>query len=137
MSAPPSTPALLHPRLHRLPAATLVPNLNAVATTPCNVCARPVRGDFNPIYCHVHRNNITPVSGWAFLLRSEIRLINILRHHRWTDDAPAEVAQRGEQVEIAQLADGLDEQLLLGDAAAADDPYRDPDTPDYSSGDDL
>jgi len=88
----------------------------------------------------VHRNNVTPVSGWAFLLRSEVRLVNILRMHHWTEDALAEVAARGQEVEIARLADGVDTQLLLVDEDYHDsdsDNDPDPDTPDFSSGDDL
>jgi hypothetical protein len=66
----------------------LVLNLREVATAPCKTCGPQVRGVFQPIYSHMHRNDVTPVSGWVFLLRSEVRMINILQAHLWTDDAP-------------------------------------------------
>jgi hypothetical protein len=147
------------PQPNRLPPASLVPNLRDVATTPCNTCGRPVRGDFQPIYCHVHRNNVTPVSGWAFMLRTELRLVNILRLHRWTDDALAEVAARAQEIEVLELADGVETQLQLADGVQlqladgvqlqlpdgaqlqlADVAYRGSDsdhTPDFSSDEDL
>jgi hypothetical protein len=74
-----------------------------------------VRGDSQPIYCHVHRNNVTQVSGWAFMLRTELRLVNTLRLHRWTDDALAEVAARAQEIEVLELADGVETQLQLAD----------------------
>jgi hypothetical protein len=53
--------------------------------TPCSMpsCDERVRGDFPPIFCHHHRNNQEPISGFAYLHRDEARILNITRRHGW------------------------------------------------------
>jgi hypothetical protein len=102
--------------MDRLPPAKLYrASLPDCPRAPCLICGTPVRGDFQPIYCHHHRNNQTPISGWAFLLRSEVNMINILRENRWTDDALAELRVRGSQAQaqVARLADDMAATLTI------------------------
>jgi hypothetical protein len=105
--------------MDRLPPARLYrASLPDCPRAPCVVCGALVRGDFQPIYCHHHRNNQTPISGWAFILRSELNMINILRENRWTDDALAELRVRGAQVQarVERLADDMEATLAIEDA---------------------
>ncbi|RLN52990.1 hypothetical protein BBJ28_00014382 [Nothophytophthora sp. Chile5] len=98
--------------MSRLPPAQLTPNLKTAKTQPCNICSKPVRGDFQPIFCHNHRNNVTPVSGWAFFMYNEVQLINILRQHGLVDIALVEVTRRFEQIDVELLTTGLEETSL-------------------------
>ncbi|GMF37739.1 unnamed protein product [Phytophthora lilii] len=67
------------------PQARLRPNLKRSPIVPCEYCGSPVKAEFRPAYCHHHRNNVTPISGWIFVHFIELDLINIPRRYQATE----------------------------------------------------
>lgn len=68
--------------MNQLPPAHIIYKLKDAPLLPCNHvdgCNREVRGFFPPVFCHSHRNNLTPIVGFAYITAFELSVVNAIR----------------------------------------------------------
>lgn len=88
------------------PAPSRLYHTITVRAIPCAEpqCRLTIKGEFQPSYCHKHRNNRDPITGWAYLTRAEMQIINMLREHDWTDEALEGLMARHTEAQVETLA---------------------------------
>lgn len=78
----------------------------AVGTVQCTECERRVSApEGATARCPSHRNNATPLNGWAWLSNREAALLQVLREQGWVDEALQNVRSVLRRIEDAALAD--------------------------------
>jgi hypothetical protein len=111
------------PQPPQRPPARLRPHLRTTPTLPCLVCGRPVRAEFQPVFCHDHRNNVTPITGWAFFDYRDVEIINISWRFNWTEPLLAEMRRLAQLAEMAELGAGIVE-LAVADQVLVPQPFQ-------------